>query len=298
MSCPTVTIPKSIPALHPKILADFSRRRVLSITEEATMTYNHAKKAGNRGDVWKQAILTLLADQVDIAGETFVWLETHAGAPIHHLEPRGEWEKGIGAALQRGLAERSAYAQRATDFVRQHSYPAGWRFAAERLASRTNNVLIKACDTSDAVAKSYQTLEVLRGIRCTFQQVDGYEALMTEDADFVFMDPPFSIDSRNDWRKMIDAAESLRERQVPFAIWYPCTRSGYPDDLVRQTSCTSVEVWWDTWEGSQSQTMRGCGMLISPELLPIVEAASNDLKAIADSLRAFEWGTRRAPVQA
>jgi 23S rRNA A2030 N6-methylase RlmJ len=121
---------------------------------------------------------------------------------------------------------------------------------------------------------------------------------MTEDADFVFMDPPFSIDSRNDWRNMIDAAESLRERQVPFAIWYPCTRSGYPDDLVRQTGCTSVEVWWDTWEGPQSQTMRGCGMLISPELLPIVEAASNDLKAIADWLRAFEWGTRRAPAQA
>ena len=53
------------------------------------MTYNHSKKAGNRGDVLKHAILTLLADQIDIVGETFVWLETHAGAPIHVSVVRG-----------------------------------------------------------------------------------------------------------------------------------------------------------------------------------------------------------------
>ena len=49
------------------------------------MLYNHSKKAGNRGDVWKHAILTLIADHIEIKSEKFIWLETHAGAPLHQL---------------------------------------------------------------------------------------------------------------------------------------------------------------------------------------------------------------------
>jgi 23S rRNA A2030 N6-methylase RlmJ len=95
------------------------------------MDYNHARKAGNRGDVWKHAILMLIADSIPIRNDEFHWLEGHAGAPIHRLHLGGEWQRGIGSIL---TTKNLAYVTRAADFVRKGLYPAGWLLAAERLA--------------------------------------------------------------------------------------------------------------------------------------------------------------------
>ena len=48
------------------------------------MDYNHSRKAGNQGDVWKHAVLTAVADAIDV-GEEVLYVESHSGTPVHQL---------------------------------------------------------------------------------------------------------------------------------------------------------------------------------------------------------------------
>src|SRR6266850_3813375 len=155
------------------------------------MDYNHSRKAGNRGDVWKHAILMMIADTIPIRNDEFHWFETHAGAPIHRLQTG-----------------------------------------------------------------------------------------------------PFSSDSRQDWRDMAHACTRLGPKKIPFVVWYPCSGSSKPQELVDGTGCAALEVWWDEYAAPQSQSMKGCGMLVSPDLMPIMETAAGELGLLAGALRAQRWGVR------
>lgn len=253
------------------------------------MEYDHSRKAGNRGDVWKHAILMMIADTIPIRNDEFHWLEAHAGAPIHRLQAGGEWQGGIGAIL---TAKNLGYVARAADFVRNGQYPAGWYFAAERLRHRCQRVVVTACDNSTAVAEAYADFQAPTGVTCNFLLADGYEKARNADADFVVLDPPFSSDSRQEWRRMTQVCTLLGPRNIPFVVWYPCSGSSKPQDLVDGTRCSALEVWWDEYAAPQSQSMKGCGMLLSPDLLPIMESAASTLELLADSLRAQRWGVR------
>ena len=55
----------------------------------AVQAYDHARKAGNRGDVWKHETLVFVADLIPITNDTFSYLDFHAGTPIHTLHPGG-----------------------------------------------------------------------------------------------------------------------------------------------------------------------------------------------------------------
>ena len=253
------------------------------------MSYNHSRKAGNRGDVWKHAILMMLADTIPIRNNEFHWLEAQAGAPIHRLQADGEWQGGVGAIL---TAKNLAYVARAADFVRNGQYPAGWFLAAERLRDRCERVVVTACDNSPAVATAYVDFQAPRGVTCKFLLADGYEKARNAEVDFVFLDPPFSSDSRKDWRDMARVCSLLGPKKVPFAVWYPCSGSSKPQELVDGTGCAALEVWWDEYAAPQSQSMKGCGMLVSPELLPIMESAAGKLGVLATCLRAQRWGVR------
>jgi hypothetical protein len=82
----------------------------MGVLLQPLMDYNHSRKAGNRGDVWKHAILMMIADTIPIRNDEFHWLEAQAGAPIHRLQAGGEWQRGIGAIVN---AKNLAYVARA-----------------------------------------------------------------------------------------------------------------------------------------------------------------------------------------
>jgi 23S rRNA A2030 N6-methylase RlmJ len=50
------------------------------------MDYNHSRKAGNQGDVWKHAVLTAVADAIDV-GEEVLYVESHSGTRCTNLLP-------------------------------------------------------------------------------------------------------------------------------------------------------------------------------------------------------------------
>ena len=264
------------------------------------MTYDHSRKAGNRGDVWKHFVLVAVADAIPPGAEgskSFRYVESPAGAPLHDLSNSHEWRRGVGTITR--SASPHAYVARAREWLCTQQYPAGWVFVADRLAKRFKNIEMTLFDTSDAVAKRYQPqpdVHVPANVNVKFRQQDGYsgtEDLDAADADFVFLDPPYHSDSRKDRRRVGGVCQKLATRGVRFAAWYPVFASEPPKELCNSTGCTGWEVAWPK-RGSPApnynvdrmpvQELKGCGMLVSgilSELLPDIE---DDLGAFANCI--------------
>ena len=244
------------------------------------MAYDHSRKAGNRGDVWKHAVLVALTDAIAADSDSFHYVESHAGAPFHDLKHGREWRHGAGTVA--GSAScGSRYVDLAGEWLRTRQYPAGWVFAADRLARRFEHVDVKLFDMSDDVEERYQRLRLseLRlpsNVRVKFQRQDGYSAaerLEAADADLVFLDPPYYPDSKKDWRRVHDVCRTLGERKLTFAAWYPFYWPTRPRRLTDDTGCRSWEVAWADRGPKPSQNIKGCGVLVSDDLaaLPDVE---------------------------
>lgn len=243
------------------------------------MTYDHSRKAGNRGDVWKHAVLVALTDAIAADSDSFHYVESHAGAPLHDLKRGHEWRRGA-SAIASSASCGSRYAAIAGEWLCTQQYPAGWVFAADRLARRFEHVDVKLFDTSDDVADRYRRLRLseLRlpsNVRVKFRRQDGYaaaERLEATDADLVFLDPPYYPDSKRDWRRVRDVCRTLGERKLKFAAWYPFYWPTRPRKLSDDTGCRSWEVAWTDLGPKPSQNLKGCGVLISDDLaLPNVE---------------------------
>lgn len=255
------------------------------------MVYDHSRKAGNCGDVWKHAVLVALTDAIETNSDSFRYVESHAGAPLHELKDNGEWRRGVGRLAAGNASCDSRYRAIAGEWLRTRQYPAGWAFAADRLARRFEHVEVKLFDTSDHVAERYRRQSDLRvpsNVSVKFQQQDGYCAarrLEAADADFVFLDPPYSPDSSKDWRLVGEVCRTLAERKLKFAVWYPFYWPTRPAKLSNSTRCTGWEVAWATCGPKPSQNIKGCGVLVSDDLsalLPNIEDALHKFAACID----------------
>ena len=265
------------------------------------MPYDHSRKAGNRGDVWKHFVLVALADAIPYGAggsESFRYVESHAGAPLHDLSDNGEWRHGVDT-ITGNASDASPYVTRAREWLRAQQYPAGWVFVAERLARRFKDVEMTLFDTSEGVAERYQRhpdIRVPANVRVKFRQKDGYfaaEQLNASDADFVFLDPPYYPDSKKDRRQVGAVCRSLGTRRVTFAAWYPVFASGPPQELADSTGCTGWEVAWPEKglpapnydiDRMPVQEPKGCGMLVSDTLSELLPDIEDNLRAFADRL--------------
>ncbi len=233
------------------------------------MAYNHSRKAGNRGDVWKHCVLVALADTMCGSRESFGYVECHAGAPIHELIKHGEWWRGVGRVAKDALGGSPCYVGELRRWLARKQYPASWIFVAKRLARRFARVEVSLFDRADDVAAQYPppTTEIPSNVRLIFRQADGYaEAARLDSADLVFLDPPYHPDSARDWRQLRQACLSLQSRGVAFAAWYPFFWPTRPQELVDTTGCVAWEVTWATCGSKPSQNLKGCGMLVSSGL--------------------------------
>ncbi len=241
------------------------------------MAYDHSRKAGNRGDVWKHFVLVALTDAIPTGSESFRYVESHAGAPLHDLNDNGEWRHGVGTIA----GNDSRYAAIAREWLCTQQYPAGWAFVADRLAKRFKNVEMTLFDTSNDVAERYQRqpdIRVPANVRVKFQQKDGYSAalqLNASDADLVFLDPPYHP---KDWRRVGEVCRTLAARELTFAAWYPFFWPARPRELSDSTRCTRWEVAWAHCGPRPSQNLKGCGMLVSDDLSALLPDIEDDLR--------------------
>jgi 23S rRNA A2030 N6-methylase RlmJ len=169
------------------------------------MAYDHARKAGNKGDVWKHFTLVTVVDRLD-ASNDFRYIDVHSGAPSYELGQTGEWKHGIAAVLEECASIRShGYLQVGSEFVKGGTYPSAWRFVVDRLSTRSAHVEVVLTDTADRVAAKYKESPP-RGLppntTVCFRQEDGFRNVESVTrAGLVLIDPPFNPDAAADWKR-------------------------------------------------------------------------------------------------
>jgi 23S rRNA A2030 N6-methylase RlmJ len=110
------------------------------------VAYDHARKAGNKGDVWKHFTVVTVVDRLGV-DDTFRYVDIHSGAPSYELGHAGEWKRGIGAILEECAPLQShGYLQIASKFVTGGTYPSAWRIVVDRLSTRSRHVEVVLTD--------------------------------------------------------------------------------------------------------------------------------------------------------
>jgi 23S rRNA A2030 N6-methylase RlmJ len=253
----------------------------------AIMGYDHGRKAGNKGDVWKHFALISVVDGLAV-GQSFRYIDLHSGAPSYQLGESGEWKRGIAAVLNsRGSLGSHGYLEVASKFAEKGTYLSSWRFVVERLAARCPHLDVVLTDTADAVAARYE--RSLSGLppntSVRFEQSDGFRSIeFLAKADLVLIDPPFNPDAASEWRQTRVACASLLGRRIPFLAWYPLYSHSNPTKLVAGTGCSSWEVRWARIGPKPSQNIKGCGMLASADVGEILRDAEPELQMLASCL--------------
>ena len=259
------------------------------------MPYDHKNNAGNKGDVWKHAILVSIARHIHVA-ESFKYVESHSGAPFHSIASATAWRRGIGDILELNTSHPYAIAARA--WIDKQIYPAGWKLFVDEFAQRCKDIQVVLCDTSREVANRYNELPSdfspshVDGI---FKRQDGFAYVRDVSADLVFLDPPYSPHAASDWANLAGACNDLREHRVPHIAWYPIYWPTRPNELVALTGEIGFEVMWAEMGSKPSQNMKGCGMLLSPEMASILRKDDPELVNLASLLGSAEGPVERRP---
>lgn len=252
------------------------------------MTYNHSRKAGNQGDVWKHFVLVELANAIAKESDEFRYVESHSGVPVHELADRGEWRRGIGK-IDEDTSCNFKYLSFARKWLKVKQYPSGWIFMASQLAERFARVEVKLFDTSDGVASKYPPATDVRipnNIITEFSQKDGYMAVeKLVEPNFVFLDPPYRPNAKADWRSLARVCSVLGARHIDFAAWYPFYWPTKPRELSNRTNNFAWEVHWASCGPKPSQNLKGCGMLVSNNLVSIMDNLQVKLNRMASCMQ-------------
>ena len=257
------------------------------------MDYDHSRKVGNRGDVWKHGVLVALADAVATRSNSFRYVESHSGAPIYRLTSgSGEWKNGVGKLA--GCDVR--YESMMETWLGRRQYPAGWVLVADRLSQRFARVEIVLFDDADRVAAQYPPASDVRvpaNVQLLFRQADGYASVeRLEGADLVFLDPPYYPVAQNDWNRLSRTCRRLRSLGIPFAAWYPFFWPTRPRKLVDSTGCESWEVTWDPCRPKPSQNLKGCGVLVSDSVAVLLPRLHGVLRELSTCMK-WDFRVRR-----
>lgn len=256
--------------------------------------YNHSRKAGNRGDVWKHFILTVIARNISLASDSIHFMDCHAGAPVHILSKGGEWQQGVKCLIDRETNDNFY-----VDTVKKYwpeKYPSAWLIVANVLAKRFKRVQISLFDNSKEVACHYSDEDlynlkkrgyVPENVEVTFCQDDGFtRAVDKNDKDLTFLDPPFSPNAARDrdWNSLAETCKKLKRQDQSFAAWYPFFWPTKPLKLLERTQCEAWQVLWSDCGAKPSRDLKGCGVLLSDNLAKLVKRRKQELEELADSM--------------
>ncbi len=251
--------------------------------------YNHARKAGNRGDVWKHVILAGVIDALAAerpVGSRFSYLETHAGGGDYTLVQSGAWRDGVGRLLaSKPALARSSYARLVAGITPDGgSYPGSWVIAARRLSDAGLRPRLVLCETDPAAAAQATGVAfLLSDADVTVIRADGFVASAGRNADFLFVDPPYK-DGR-DWDR---AAEAIRDFDAggsgteAWMLWYHIPDEDRAAELVQAIGVSGYELLWGPEDACPGDL--GCGVMLGGAAAAAIDALDEDLHRVADAL--------------
>ncbi|KAA3627827.1 MAG: hypothetical protein DWQ09_11760 [Proteobacteria bacterium] len=250
--------------------------------------YDHAKKAGNQGDLVKHAALLAAVSYIAYRQhcETFVYAESHAGPACHTLQPGGAWEAGIGAFGRRvaGVDEAdrrwpALHPYTATAF--RHTPCAGSTYQGSHVL--VHRMLTRA-DVTPRMHLWDISSHVCADLRLRYRsepgahisRSDGYSGLaMLPYVDLALVDAPAF-----EPRRIAQTIAGLSIKETPFLCWIP--RIGVDSgedpvvrefrDLVAEDYFVGTAQWQDWTPG-----LCGCAVVASPELQEPLSAVMTEL---------------------
>lgn len=192
------------------------------------MSYDHNKKAGNRGDVVKHpALLAALWDVFSSwpKSQEFTFADTYAGYAHNPLAPGGEWGEGIdairgllGAVLRQPGAQSwlNWYVATPRPSLCYGTYPGSSVMALDLAENLGIDLRVRAWDLADGpIASLKNTLGAKHAVHQASAEPSG-----VSDAHFLFIDPP----SLEEWLRR---GRSALASTVPNVLaWLPLTTNG------------------------------------------------------------------------
>lgn len=275
------------------------------------MEYDHSRKAGNIGDVWKHFALARVFDSID-KSRVKSYIETHAGWGIYGLEdkPRHrEWRKGIGKVIcdKRFLNEPfiAKVLQRVNPNLEFPGHYSGSACVAQTLLRPSEIILFELC--TEAV-KSLEKNIIGANVRTEdgFRGIDSWNSGRSVSASsIIFADPPYT--NKSDWKKVRLLIQKVRSlpSQVTLIIWYPIFAYSEPDKLKEELSEVQRPAWMiecvvDKPRAKPSQKFKGSGLIAinlhNLELFKCLCLLARDLAigmALKDEepeIRQYYWG--------
>ncbi len=252
--------------------------------------YDHARKVGNRADVWKHCCLLRVVEHLLAGhppGATFRYGETHSGAGELVLGETGEWRQGVGAidSVPDALAPHPYFRLVDVPVAPGTRYLGSWRLVERHLADQGIEHQIRLCDTSTAVSNLVWEYTVHQpSPTIVFRQLDGFADIEKHPGQhLLFIDPPFKP-ARHDWRRAGEATELLRERGESYLAWYPIYWPTEPTRLTNAARAPAFELHWAPMGKRPDRALKGCGMLAGGDAAPGLEAAQGELEALAELL--------------
>lgn len=246
------------------------------------MNYRHIYHAGNFADVFKHAILLLMARHLRAKDRASFFLDTHAGIGRYDLrseeaQKTGEFREGIGRlltvpSLPPELADYVA-AVAAFNGVRQLSlkgllaYPGSPRILRAAMGPDDR---LAASELHPADADSLAR-EFAGDRQVTVQRMDGYQALKAmlppkERRGLVIIDPPF--EESDEFRQLAQGLQQAHRRWATgiYALWYPIkgrrTVEAFHDDVMGSGIRRIMVAELMTRDGDDPERLNGCGLLI------------------------------------
>ncbi|HZR07867.1 MAG TPA: 23S rRNA (adenine(2030)-N(6))-methyltransferase RlmJ [Myxococcales bacterium] len=246
------------------------------------MDYDHARHAGNAGDVLKQAALIALLEAMVRDPATLTYVETHAGAGVYPLGSAGEWGDGV----LRVWNARSGLLGRYAEIVRGFSAPGATRpgsvpgspLVARALLREGDPMVLHEIDPGSASVRR-RTLP-----RADVRERDGLSGVaeLGQTRAFVLIDPPYT--RKQEWT---DAARAMaRIAGTPAALWYPVKALTRPRALLQELAKlgvhgVAVELHWTPLRLKRDR-LNGAGLVlvgVPPEAIAAICAALPDLGA-------------------
>lgn len=272
------------------------------------MRYEHAKHAGNFGDVIKHFLHVNLLKSFQTQNKSMVYLESHSGSGIFKLSgtKNAQHHEGIGKLWQSSHQKNNAMPSCFNSYLKQVAnlnhqpnnlnepfkqlkfYPGSPYFAQTLLSKNSAFILFELQDSVfDSLQKNFAYDP---RVRCLHEC--GFNGVLEQNIDqdqtiYLLIDPPY--EEETEYQRAITTLIGFYQKhpKATIALWYPVVNRDHIRQLEQQLMASNIKSC-DLFEIDTNPTtenaMTGAGLLVVNAPKALFAESQNGLPYLKDLL--------------